>query len=502
MVNILAKYDDVLRNHMNIGPKNAQYTSNRIQNDIIYSIRNVIMKKINCNLQSSYISIIADETTDVGHNEQLSIVVRYFNSDTNRPVESFIILKRMTSVNANSIFKTIDDVLTGSLKLQWSSVLSVCFDGASTMAGSIGGVQAKCKEKNLNILYVHCYAHCLNLSLIDSICAKSSSQGLQQNRIVFDFLGTVQFIYSFIESSAVRHVIFEKISKENGASIQTLKSCSTTRWACRAEAVSAVKNNYSVLVNSLETIMSTCSVPEMKAKSVGLLFQIKSFNFIFCLNMMHPVLQMVLKVSSFLQTPNLELLTAIQTIRSLKDSLNSLRNSSQDYEHIFENTVKMCKEMNIEIPIVKNKRISTKIDSCTNQYIFKTKREELRVLVFYSTLDTLCQGLNSRFQQDTLDLISSVGMLVNLSDEIEKSNYELLSKYFNASTDELIAEVKILKADKDTPRGTNSASVYHWLDWLCQFSRSTIYINNSIIVSKCFLLFRLQAVLVNALFLN
>lgn len=55
MVNILAKYDDVLRNHMNIGPKNAQYTSNRIQNDIIYSIRNVIMKKINCNLQSSYI---------------------------------------------------------------------------------------------------------------------------------------------------------------------------------------------------------------------------------------------------------------------------------------------------------------------------------------------------------------------------------------------------------------------------------------------------------------
>jgi len=294
MVNILAKYDDVLRNHMNIGPKNAQYTSNRIQNDIIYSIRNVIMKKINCNLQSSYISIIGDETTDVGQNEQLSIVVRYFNSDTNRPVESFIILKRMTSVNANSIFQTIDDVLTGSLKLQWSSVLSVCFNGASTMAGSIGGVQSKCKEKNLNILYVHCYAHCLNLSLIDSICAKSSSQGLQQNRIVFDFLGTVQFIYSFIESSAVRHAIFEKISKENGASIQTLKSCSTTRWACRAEAVSAVKNNYSVLVKSLETIMSTCSVPVMKAKTVGLLFQIKSFNFIFCLNMMHPVLQMVL----------------------------------------------------------------------------------------------------------------------------------------------------------------------------------------------------------------
>lgn len=36
------------------------------------------MKKIKNNLQDSYISIIADETSDVGHNEQLSIVVRYF----------------------------------------------------------------------------------------------------------------------------------------------------------------------------------------------------------------------------------------------------------------------------------------------------------------------------------------------------------------------------------------------------------------------------------------
>lgn len=105
----------------------------------------------------------------------MSIVVRYFDPATNRPVESFITLKKMISVTANSIFQTIDDV-TIELGLQWTSVLSVCFDGASTMAGNIGGFQAKWKEKNSNILYVHCYAHCLNLSLIDSICASSKSK--------------------------------------------------------------------------------------------------------------------------------------------------------------------------------------------------------------------------------------------------------------------------------------------------------------------------------------
>lgn len=56
----------------------------------------------------------------------------------------------MISVNANSIFQALDEVLTNQLRLQYSKVLSVCFDGASTMLWSLGGVQAECKEKNKN----------------------------------------------------------------------------------------------------------------------------------------------------------------------------------------------------------------------------------------------------------------------------------------------------------------------------------------------------------------
>lgn len=53
-------------------------------------------------------------------------------------------------------------------------------------------------------MYVHCYAHCLNLVLVDSICEKSNSKG-KQNQLIFNFLGTVQFIYNFIESSPMWH---------------------------------------------------------------------------------------------------------------------------------------------------------------------------------------------------------------------------------------------------------------------------------------------------------
>lgn len=47
-----------------------------------------MIKKIKSNFDNSFISLMADETSDVGHSEQLSVVVRYFNEELNRPVET------------------------------------------------------------------------------------------------------------------------------------------------------------------------------------------------------------------------------------------------------------------------------------------------------------------------------------------------------------------------------------------------------------------------------
>jgi len=105
-------------------------------------------------LQNKKISVIADETSDIGHHEQMSIVIRYFDSNLNQPVEHFVCLQRLTSVNAQSIFDSLNDVLINKLGLSWSSVIAVCFDGAATMSGYNNGVQAKCKEQNNSLMYI------------------------------------------------------------------------------------------------------------------------------------------------------------------------------------------------------------------------------------------------------------------------------------------------------------------------------------------------------------
>ncbi|CAI6354123.1 unnamed protein product [Macrosiphum euphorbiae] len=339
------------------------------------------------------------------------------------------------------------------------------------MSGSISGVQARCKQENNNIFYIHCYAHCLNLALIDSICEKSNTKsGLKNSSLIFDFLGTVQFVYTFLENSAIRHAVLENIAKESGQRFLTLKSLSTTRWACRAEAVSSIKKNYKIILSALHNICDDCTIPEIRAK--GLFKQLQTIEFIFSLCMMEPILQMILIASKSLQSSNLDLLTAVQLINSLKKSLISMRNSEQ-YDETFNKCLKICKGDDIEIPEVRNRKVSTKVDSIKNQHMFVSKSEELKVTVYYKTLDILINGLHSRFTQESLDMINAVGNMISL--EIHQTNlYEVLQTIFLISHEGLVAELRILKS---VPNGSSTKAVYNWLDFLKENQRQNVFPN-------------------------
>lgn len=466
LVILLTKYDVVLQDHLQEAPKNALYTSNRIQNDLITSIKNVILRNIKNNLQNSFISIMADETTDVGHFEQLSIVFRYFDEKKNRPVETYITLKRMQSVTAQAIFDCLHDVLILMGK-DWHSVLSVCFDGASTMAGKIGGVQTKCKEQNSNIKYIHCYAHCLNLALVDSVCDKSKNS--KRNKLVFNFFGTIQFTYNFIESSAMRHAILEKISKDVGIKLLTLKSCSITRWACRAEAVKSVLNNYEVLLLAIEEICESSSVPEMCAKGMGLKYQLKSFDFIFGLYLLNPILNIILKTSSLLQSPNMDLVLAVNSVQSLVQNLMAMRNSDEEFRNIYQQSVELCHKNGVQVPEVINRKVSTRIDKTSNnQFVFKTKKNELKITVYNQLLDELISGINSRFNQEIVQLVQAVASMIRL--DTTPVMISILSNFANVPVEKLQSEIKLLKylpaTDGKPDTNSNNESIHAWLDYM------------------------------------
>lgn len=457
IVNLLKKYDPVLQSHLDSGPKNALYTSNRAQNGLIESLHAEMMRSITQCLEGKTVSLICDETSDCGHHEQLSVVIRYFSDENNRPVEVFTALERLFTVDSSSIFSALERVL-GVLKIPWTSVNSVCFDGAAAMSGHISGVQAKCKGQNNKILYVHCYAHCLNLALVDACLSRA------ENKILFDFFGTIQLAYNFIESSPVRHAIFERISSALGTALRTLKSLSTTRWACRAEAVKAVRNNYSALVDTVEEIMDTTQHPETRAKAKGLRAQLASFEFLFCMEIAHPVLQMVLKVSCSLQDPKINLLTAFREVKNLQQALKDMRLDGSAFTTAFRNATEICQTCGIGIPDVRQRKAPRRIDmNNSSQFFHATKEEELRVNVFYPMIDAFVEGIEARFAQETVVLISAITNILRLT--ATDKEIEDVADYCDVESDSLRAELRLLKSQVSTQHA-KLGDCNEWLDWL------------------------------------
>ena len=73
----------VLRGHFSTAARNATYTSNTIQNQIVRvladQVSHCIIEKVKA---AKWFTVIADEVTDVSNREQLSIVLPYVECDT------------------------------------------------------------------------------------------------------------------------------------------------------------------------------------------------------------------------------------------------------------------------------------------------------------------------------------------------------------------------------------------------------------------------------------
>ena len=106
---------------------------------------------------SDWFSLIADEATDVSHNEQMCIAVRWVDSSYTIH-EAALGLVQLPDTKALTLFGIIKDVLL-RCSLPITDCVGQAYDGASNMSGVRNGVQALMKKESDLCLYVHCFAH-------------------------------------------------------------------------------------------------------------------------------------------------------------------------------------------------------------------------------------------------------------------------------------------------------------------------------------------------------
>ncbi|KAF0713428.1 Uncharacterized protein FWK35_00030863, partial [Aphis craccivora] len=224
---------------------------------------------------SKYFSILVDETQDLAKHEQVTICIRYV-SKLYITHEVFLGFYRTDKTDGETLVNLIKQFLqTNNLSIQ--NIRGQCYDDAASVRGSYKVVQSRIRSENKFAIYVHCYAHILNLCLVD--LSKQSS-------FVRNTFGTLQTLYSFMGASSKRNSVFEKIlttSSINESQKTKLKSLSDTRWNCRIEAIKSVINTLPVIVQTLQNISDNDSpsinnafVKEMSIKTYDSLQDLRS----------------------------------------------------------------------------------------------------------------------------------------------------------------------------------------------------------------------------------
>lgn len=123
-----------------------------------------VLKGILDNVRSSkWYSIMAEETCDISSKEQLSLSLRWVESDYTIH-EDFIGLVEVESTSAATLFSVLKDCLV-RLSLPVSFLCGQAYDGGADMLGYLTGVVKRFENECPKALTVHCMAHCLNLCL-------------------------------------------------------------------------------------------------------------------------------------------------------------------------------------------------------------------------------------------------------------------------------------------------------------------------------------------------
>ena len=226
---------------------------------------------------AEYWTPMVDEMRDCSCKELMSICICYcYDGTINERCISVVEAKQL---DAESLTKLIQSELS-PLGLDPKKAVAQCYDGAAAMSGGVkSGVQVRMRETYGNAVYIHCWAHKLNLVLVD-VCADT----------VPEFFSILKSLYNFFSGSKLRHSHFITKQKALHPTDRThkLQSLSNTRWSSRFLVITAIRKSLDALLNTLHEIGQGSG--EEAAMAKGLLSSIQSKKFIFLIVMFKELL--------------------------------------------------------------------------------------------------------------------------------------------------------------------------------------------------------------------
>ena len=407
LMHLLGKHDSVVMEKLKEGPRNAVYTSPEIQNTLLEIMGSKVRKQICDSVMSAgAFSLLADESKDVSKNEQMSVVVRYVEVSSGNIHERFLNFVQAISLTAEGLSTLLLKILEEN-KLDPKQIVSQGYDGATVMSGRCNGVQKRIQEVAPKARYVHCYAHNLNLALVD--CVKNVNDASE-------FFALLQSLYVFISSSKA-HTIFMEKQRELFPDKQPkqLQKLSDTRWACRYRAINAVCWTFDAVIETLQDIASSQDhVKGVEAR--GLLHQVQCFKFLLSLIIFDRVLSCTFSLSEQLQDSKVNLAKAADLVIATKDTLHEFRHD-HSWQQLYDYATQVAQTKRIDISDENHRsrvrRLPSRLDdsflleASTSRQI-TTSADQYKIGLYYPILDSFIAEMERRFSTENIALMRAI----------------------------------------------------------------------------------------------
>lgn len=376
-----AEADPDLHQHLKSCPKNAKYTSYRIQNELINLCGNQIRNKIIASAKNAGVfTVLADETADVSCTEQVAICIRYTMKGDKKysAQEDFVTFIPTRDTTG----ETLSNLILTQIS-QWgldpTNIVGQGYDGAGNMSGHTRGAQARISSQYPTAKYVHCKNHSLNLAIIHTC----------KQRIISNMFTTLREVLYFLTSSPKRlQVYLDNTASGNGPRLQRM---SETRWSQHAECVTQCIENYTSIMAALSQ-MSSDSDQNTSSSAFSFLKTMSSFDFIITIYVCQSILPHLTPLSDHMQDPHCDLVIASARAETLCSLMEDKRSDTTSWSSIWDSATLLAREQ--DIPVTKPRTTGRQIHRSNTPA--QSVEDYWRINLFYPFIDQLIAELQDR----------------------------------------------------------------------------------------------------------
>jgi hypothetical protein len=356
--------------------------------------------------QAQYFSVICDETTDVSHQEQLCLCVRFVDvkDSRHRIREEFLQFQAVTDLTGEGLAGTIVSSLQ-AYGLDMSKMVGQGYDGDSAMSGCVNGVQTKVRETARLATHVHCSSHVLNL-VLNTACSVPEIRNM---------FATVKEVTNFINESAKRRHVALSVQPDDCK--RRLITLCETRFVERHDALIVFAELYRCTFDVLDATAQQSRDRKATDKAISLGRAVADPGFIVALSCAKTVMGLTAVLFRSLQTVNQDLFEAMESVSFVTDKLTKCRNSSDDgddpdaWENAEYGTFTAATEIaaaagiELTMPRVVGRQTSRNNVQASNS------SDYYRRAIWYPYLDSILTSMNDKFSSHHLTVLKLVALV-------------------------------------------------------------------------------------------